>query len=130
MFFLPLPLNKTLETLGQVEALSDALPDPELYIIVNGRPTTSTVVWRVKAAIQRLKENNGLYNDVSDESVDEAARRVIQVTNNATSSMLEKATADDVAGFQAITIRNLDNNLSTDSDTAVQGAQCQRKSAS
>ncbi len=30
--------------------------------------------------------------------------------------MLEKATADDIAGFQAFTIRNLDNNLSTDSD--------------
>ncbi len=42
MFFLPLPLNKTLETLDQVEASSDALPDPELYILVNGRPTKST----------------------------------------------------------------------------------------
>ncbi len=39
MFFLPLPLNKMLETLDQVEASSDALHDPELYIIVNGRPT-------------------------------------------------------------------------------------------
>ena len=31
--------------------------------------------------------------------------------------MLEKATDDDIAGFQAFTIRNLDNKLSTQSDT-------------
>ena len=44
MFFLPLPLNKTLETLNQVEQHGCVLPDPELYIIVNGRPTKSNVV--------------------------------------------------------------------------------------
>ena len=44
MFFLPLPLNKTLETLNQVEQYGYVLPDPELYIIVNGRPTKSNVV--------------------------------------------------------------------------------------
>ena len=31
--------------------------------------------------------------------------------------MLEKATDDDIAGFHAFTIRNLDNKLSTASDT-------------
>ena len=49
MFFLPLPLSHTLETLGQVKHPGDGgtiLPDPELYIIVNGKPTTSKVVWR------------------------------------------------------------------------------------
>ncbi len=44
MFFLPLPLNKTLETLDQVK--DSALPDPELYIILNDRPTKTKVVWR------------------------------------------------------------------------------------
>ncbi len=127
MFLLPLPLHKTLETLDQVEHSSEAnsaLPDPELYIIVNGRPTKGKVVWRslvdvnrVKAAIQKLKESNWLYKEVNDESVDEAAKQVIEVTNNTTSSMLGKATDDDIAGLQAFTIRNLDNNLSTDSDT-------------
>ncbi len=53
MFFLPLPLNKTLETLDQVEASSDALPDPELHIIVNGRPTKSKVVWRSLVDVNR-----------------------------------------------------------------------------
>ena len=74
MFFLPLPLNKTLETLGQVKNPGDGdttLPDPELYIIVNGKPTTSKVVWRslvnvdnVKAAVQKLREINWLYSEV------------------------------------------------------------------
>ena len=125
MFFLPLPLNKTLETLDQVKHCGDtALPDPELYIIVNGRTTKSKVVWRslvnvnrVKAAIQKLKESNWLYKEVDDDSVDEAAKKVIEVTNSTTSTMLEKASKDDIAGFQAFTIRNLDNKLSTASDT-------------
>ena len=66
MFFLPLPLKKTFETLDQVKMTSkgeEALPDPELYIIVNGKPTTSKVVWRslvnvnnVKTAVRKLKE--------------------------------------------------------------------------
>ena len=40
MFFLPLPMKRTLETLDQVELSTTALPDPELYIIMNGKPTT------------------------------------------------------------------------------------------
>ena len=44
MFFLPLPFNKTLETLGEVKHLSSALPEPELYIILNGKPTKQQVV--------------------------------------------------------------------------------------
>ena len=46
MFFLPLPLNKTLETIQEAaESQNTALPNPELYIIVNGRPTKRKVVW-------------------------------------------------------------------------------------
>ena len=85
MFFLPLPLNKTLETLGQVMHSGDGgtiLPDPELYIIVNGKPTTSKVVWRslvnvehVKAAVQKLREINWLYSEVRGNSVDEVSKK-------------------------------------------------------
>ena len=118
MFFLPLPLNKTLETLDQVQPTGNvktALPNPELFII---KPTT---VWRtlvdVKTVIQTLKQTNWLYVDVDDASVDEAATKVIEVVRNASRTMLEKASVDDIQGFQAFTIRNLDNKLSTDSDT-------------
>ena len=126
MFFLPLPLNKTLETLGQVKHPIDgdtALPDPELYVIVNGKPTTSKVVWRslvnvdhVKAAVQKLREINWLYSEVKDDSVDEVSKKVIEIANNASSTMLDKADEHDISGFQAFTIRNLDNKLSTKSD--------------
>ena len=74
MFFLLLPLNKTLETLGPVKNPSNkktSLPDPELYIIVNGKLTTSKVVWHslvivdhVKAAVQKLREINWLYSEI------------------------------------------------------------------
>ena len=118
MFFLPLPLNKTLETLDEVTGSSKvALSNPELYVIVNGKPTESNVVWRnlvnvnqIKTAVQKFREINWLYKNADDESVDEAAKQVVEVINNTSSTMLEKA------GLQAYTIRNLDNKLSTESD--------------
>ena len=127
MFFLPLPMSKTLETLDQVDdsgaSPSVALPNPELFIVLNGKPTKGNVVWRslinvdhIKAAVTKLKEINWLYKDVADGSVDDSVKQVIEVTNSATSTMLEKASVDDIAGFQAFTIRNLDNKISTDSD--------------
>ena len=77
MFFLPLPLNKTWDTLSEVELgrtdLLVALPDPQLYIIVNGVPTKDKIVWQtlvdvnaVKLAIKKLKEINWLYKNVDD----------------------------------------------------------------
>ena len=44
-------------------------------------------------------------------------KQVIEVVNNTSSTMLEKATKDNIASFQAFTIRNLDSKLSTESDT-------------
>ena len=66
--------------------------------------------------MQKLKEINWLYNNVDDESVDEAATQVVEVINNTSSTMLEKATKEYIVGVQAYTIRNLDNKLSTESD--------------
>ena len=70
----------------------------------------------VKTATKTLKEINWLYKDVDVESVDKAVKRVVEVTNSASSTMLQKASADDIAGFQAYTIRSLDNKLSSESD--------------
>ena len=65
MFFLPLPLKKTLDTLHQANISGKretALADPELYIIDNGKPTKSKIVWRslvkvphINAAVHKLK---------------------------------------------------------------------------
>ena len=46
---------------------------------------------QVKAVIQKLKDINWLYSQVTDKSVNEAAKQVVEVTNNTTSTMLEKA---------------------------------------
>ena len=60
MFFLPLPLDKTMEALEKVKDTC-LLPSPELYIIVNGKPTKGKVVWHslvdvndLTAAVQKL----------------------------------------------------------------------------
>ena len=126
MFFLPLPLNKTLETIQEVQSSNCphiTLPNPELYIIVNGKPTKSKVVWRslininhVKAAIKTLKSCNWLYKNVHKESIDKSNKHIIERSNNATKKMLEKATPADIDAFQAYTVRNLDNKLTITSD--------------
>ena len=65
MFFLPLPLNKALETIDQVKCSSSG----ETALPVNGKPTSSNVVWAtrwghnhiIRKAIQKLKDINSLY---------------------------------------------------------------------
>ena len=55
MFFLPLLFNRTLETLEEVEHPSTALQEPELYIIVHGRPTKGQIVWRSLVNVDLVK---------------------------------------------------------------------------
>ena len=55
MIFLPLPIEKAMTTLYNIEE-SD-LPNPEFYIIVYGKPTKNNVVWLnllpIKAAVKK-----------------------------------------------------------------------------
>ena len=49
MFFLPLPLQNTVDKLDALGMLKesegvDVLPDPELYILLDGRPTKDKVI--------------------------------------------------------------------------------------
>ena len=117
MFFLPLPLKRTLETLEEVQipatdgtsashvvTREPQLTNPELYIIVNGKPKSGKVVWQtlvdvnaIKAAVHKLKEINWLYQDCDDNCVDDAAKQVIETVSNPTSPMLVKASKEDVA---------------------------------
>ena len=64
-------------------------------------------VHHIKAAINTLRSCNW---SVRDSSVDESTK---QVSNNATSKMLEKASANEIDAFQAYTSRN---QLSTTTD--------------
>ena len=69
-----------------------------------------------KQALRKLKQVSLLYKDVHDDSVDEAAKQVIEVVSSATSTMLKKATMDEIDVFRSYTIRNLDKKLSTQPD--------------
>ena len=91
------------------------LPDPELFIILNGVPTKNKVVWQtlvdinvLKLAIHKLKEINWVYKNLDDQSLDDAAKKVVEVVDNASSKMIEKASVDDIAALQSYTIRSLD----------------------
>ena len=123
MFFLPLPLDKMLQTLDEVEDSNATLASPELYIIVNGRPTKNKVVWHtlvdvnhIKEAVRKLREINWLYKDIKEDCVDEAVNEVVEVVMNSSCTMLEKATKEDVAGLQCYTIRNLNSKQFTGDD--------------
>ena len=78
VFFLPLPSQNTVDRLdkvgfgsGRLHDNSTTLPDPELYIIDDKRPTKDKVVWeglvnidQVKEAVDKLREINWLYSTV------------------------------------------------------------------
>ena len=78
MFFLPLPLEKTVQTLEAVEnkvvGASARLPDPEVYMIVNSKPSEKRkFIWqslinvdKLKGALRTLKNINWLYADLDD----------------------------------------------------------------
>uniref|UniRef100_A0A1X7UN21 Uncharacterized protein n=1 Tax=Amphimedon queenslandica TaxID=400682 RepID=A0A1X7UN21_AMPQE len=87
-----------METLNEVGLNSNLLPNPVLYIVINGQPTKSNNVWRslvdvkkIKAAIRKLKEINWLYRSVDDNSTNELSKNVIQVVSNTTCKILKKA---------------------------------------
>ena len=92
MFFLPLPLDKTMSTLGNAQNFRPkSLPDPELYVIVNGQPTKNKTIWHslvdvnsIKAAFEKLKKINWLYGNLdNNESLDDVSKKVVEVANNA-----------------------------------------------
>ena len=89
MYFLPLPLEKTVKTLEEVNNKVDGavtgLPNPELYIIVNSKSKTNKVVWQslidtcaLRDAIRKLKDINWVYADIDEASLDDAAQRIIE----------------------------------------------------
>ena len=73
----------------------------------------------VKAAFEKLKETNWLYGNLdNNESLDDISKKVVEVANSATSTMIEEMTDEDIVGLQSYTIRNMNSKLSKDSDIA------------
>ena len=96
MFFLPLPLDRTLQTIEDVQSnASVALPGPEIYVLVSVKPSKKKLLWQslvnvghVRAAVENLREINWLYAAVDDSSVDDASRRFVESVSDTISSML------------------------------------------
>ena len=129
MFFLPLPLEKTVKTLEEVSQNADGaavtrLPNPELFIIVNSKSKTNKVVWQslidicaLRDALRKLKDINWVYADIDEASLDDAARRIIECVSDTSSTMLHKVSDDDVSSYQSYTIRRLDQKEPNIPDT-------------
>uniref|UniRef100_A0A1X7VPS9 DUF6570 domain-containing protein n=1 Tax=Amphimedon queenslandica TaxID=400682 RepID=A0A1X7VPS9_AMPQE len=121
MFYLPFPLEKTMETLNEVVIDSNHMPYPELCIIIKGQRTKSNIVWRSLVdgnkikALRKLKDINWVYRNVDDDSIDKSSKNVIQVVGNTTCKMLEKGNDQDFEGLLSYTIRNLDSKIATGS---------------
>ena len=58
MFFLPLPLDKTEDTLEEVQKKTD-LPDTQLFIFVNSKSKVSKMIWQslINVDVRLLSEN-------------------------------------------------------------------------
>ena len=64
-------------------------------------------VKQVQAAYEKLKEINWLYKNLDDESLDEVSKKVVEVANSATSTVVEEATDEDFLGFQQYKMQNV-----------------------
>ena len=80
MFFLPLPFQKTMQTLDELKNQTDGalgrLPDPELFIIINSKSYKNKTIWQslinvdeLKTALRKLKDINWLYADIDENSL-------------------------------------------------------------
>ena len=97
MFFLPLPLQNTVDKL-------DTLGMPKESEGVDGRPIKDKVVWQslvdvndIKRAVTKLKEKNWLYKNIDENSVDDTAKNTIELVSSTTSSLIEKCSNADIA---------------------------------
>ena len=128
MFFFPLPLDKTMDTVEEIEDMAKGklalLPNPELYIIVNSKSKNKKTIWqspvsldKLKAAVRKLKATNWLYVNVDESSLDEASRYVVETVSQATSTMLEKVSNNQVSSYQSYTVRQLNSKQSNLPDT-------------
>ena len=92
--FLPLPMQNSLDRLNEAgfraqfssDDIMSTLPDPELYNIVDGRPTKDKVVWQgigdvdnVRHAVDKLRDINWLYKTLDENSVDEATKKLLKL---------------------------------------------------
>ena len=126
MFFLPLPLDKTMDTVEEIDKVVTGkgqptqLPDPELYIIVNSMTKSKKTIWQslvnldeLKAAVRKLKAINWLYAEIDEDSLDDTSRHVVETVSDTSSIMLEKVSDEEVSSYQSYTVRQLNSKRSS-----------------
>ena len=117
-FYLPLPLERTLQTLDEVDGSLAA--NPELYIIVNNKPTNSNKVWRNLVNVRRPSKSSnrptGCTKPSTKTPLTNWPREIIEVVSSASSTMLEKASDEDISGLHSYTIMDMNDKLSTEKD--------------
>ena len=91
-----------------------ALPNQELFIIVNSKTKSNKMVWQslinvgsLKGALRKLREINWLYANRDENSLDV---KIIESVSEITSTMVS---SEDVASYQSYTIRRLDQKESS-----------------
>ena len=66
--------------------------------------------------MEKLKDTNWFYKNVDKSSVDEGAKKVVEVVNSASNPILQRASEEDVHGLQAYTIHKMDQYMPTGKD--------------
>ena len=117
-----------MDTVEEIEDLAKGrlalLPNPELYIIVNSKSKSKKTIWqslvslhKLRAAVRKLKATNWLYVNIDENSLDEASQHVVETVSEATRTMLEKVSSDEVSAYQSYTVRQLNSKQSSLPDT-------------
>ena len=104
-----MPFNNTVNTPDAIKNHNQTtLPNPELYIVINGKPTKGKVIWcslvnvsNIRVAIKKLKEIDWLYKNIDNTSLDRANNEIIESALKTTSTMVIKAAENDLSTFQS-----------------------------
>ena len=79
----------------------------------------------ITLALKKLKDINVFYrifSRISESSLDDRMREVIETVDSTASTMLVKASKEDVATFQKYTIRTLNEKNNTENDISQCGS--------
>ena len=109
-------MDKTLQTLEEVGE-NTTLASPELYIIVNGRPTKSKVVWcTLVAAVSKLRKSTGFTSTFMKIEWTRLLGRLWRWSRTLLPPCLRRPRRKDIADMHCYTVRSLNSKQFTGDD--------------